>query len=84
MAERFYPKEENLGENCQFWTASEGCGFPKAQLIGRRSCEGVIDDVCLYVKDGREPLSLTQDQRREIKLRMPDFDQNILPPGETI
>jgi len=82
----FYPKEENLGRNCQYWGTLNivGCDFPKMELRGRTSCEGIVDDVCLYVKDGREPISLNDAQQMEIKTRMPSLTKNNLPPGETM
>jgi hypothetical protein len=84
--ESFYPKEENLGRNCDFWNLTAplvGCNFPKAEMEGRTSCEGVVDDVCLFLKNGRRPASLTEEQRREIKTRVPGFTSNrTLPPGD--
>lgn len=83
----FYPKEENLGRNCEFWGvhSTPKCDFPKIQLQGRTSCEGIIDDVCLFIKNGREPLSLTEEQQTELKTRMPSLGPKwYLPPGETI
>lgn len=81
--ERSYPKEENLGSNCLFWgLGSLACSFPKAEMKGRRSCEGIIDDVCLFLKDGRKPSSLTDAEIAEIKTRAPDlYDKSYLPPG---
>lgn len=85
-AEKFYPDEANLGKNCRFWnigSTAMACAFPKAEMEGRRSCEGVIDDVCLYLKNGRRPKSLTEEQIREIKTRAPDSaDKSYLPPGD--
>ncbi len=58
MTEKYYPKEANLGQGCSFWNlgnfAAECC-YPKYELQGRTTCRGIIDDVCLYVKDGRQP-----------------------------
>jgi len=83
--ERFSPTEENLGQNCLYWRVVGGiasaCRYPKAALEGRRSCEGIIDDVCLFVKDGRRPTSLSEDQIIEIKTRPPSADKFYLPPG---
>jgi len=82
--EKFYPNEENLGKNCTFWNLRGrrvGCNFPKVQMEGRLSCEGMIDDVCLLLKNGRTPRSLTEEQIRELKTRKPGFD---IPPGDTI
>lgn len=83
-SEKFYPKAENLGKNCKYWDNREGCLYPKVEMEGRRSCEGVVDDVCLFIKDGRTPQSLTPDQILKIKIRIPDPNRNIdLPPGDT-
>lgn len=84
MTERFYPKEENLGKNCLYWSLGGylmRCCYPKAELEGRQSCEGLIDDVCLYVKDGRPAPSLSDQQIREIQARMPIVGF-FLPPGD--
>ena len=84
---KFYPKEDNLGNECLYWNAnpnSTGCAYPKVQLEERVSCEGIIDDVCLFVKDGRTPKSLTRKQRVEIQTRVPVSQSNrSLPPGDT-
>ena len=80
--EVFYPKEENLGKNCQYWTQEFGCIFPKKEMEGRRSCEGIVDDVCLFLKNGRTPKSLTPDQMLEFRTRIPNSPLDI-PPGDT-
>lgn len=79
----FYPSEENIGKNCLFWKIRKGCAFPKKQIKGRRSCEGIIDDVCLFIKDGRPPKSLTPEQLLELKLRIPGISPLDIPPGDT-
>jgi hypothetical protein len=83
MSERFYPTEESLGKNCFFWQQlgelGLGCTFPKAELQGRTSCEGIVDDVCLWVKDGRPPKSITREQWQRIKASPPN--PKNLPPG---
>lgn len=80
--EKYYPNEPNLGQNCLYWNFESGCFYPKAELEHRRSCEGMIDDVCLFVKDGRRPSSLNEEQMNEIKNRAPDlYDKTYLPPG---
>lgn len=82
----FYPNEENLGRNCQFWNLNGkfiGCNFPKVGLEGRTSCEGVIDDVCLYKKSRRIPPSLTAEQITELKTSLPKHGESpMLPPGD--
>lgn len=94
MHERFYPSEENLGKDCRFWQGLEsgdkqklahiaiGCTFPKQEMEGRLSCEGIIDDVCLYLKNGRRAASLTKEQVDEIRRRIPDGNNRDLPPGD--
>lgn len=84
MTEKYYPSEENLGKDCTFWCLgglAAGCSFPKFGLEGRRSCEGIIDDICLYIKDGRIPSSMTAEQRSALRTTLPNPDN--LPPGET-
>lgn len=84
--EKFYPVEANLGKNCQFWNLRgrfTGCNFPKAELEGRTSCEGVIDDVCLFIIDRKRPNSLTGDQINAIKTELPNLKGNPnLPTGD--
>lgn len=90
--EKYSPREENLGRNCGFWQGvseagriAVGCCYPKAEMTGRLSCEGIVDDVCLYLKEGRRPQSLTEDQIREIRTRIPGFEENRrLPPGDIV
>jgi hypothetical protein len=94
MNDRYYPSEKNLGKDCEFWQSLEGnaqqrlvnvamgCIFPKYEMEGRVSCEGIIDDVCLYLKDGRMPKSLTEEQLNEIRFKIPDGNNRDLPPGD--
>ena len=85
MTSEHYPKEANLGKDCLYWDVDAGCTFPKVEIQGRRSCEGVIDDVCLFIKDGRLPQSLTEDQIAELRTRKPDLEgRPNLPPGEIV
>lgn len=94
-SEKSYPTEQNLGKECSFWQGVDlrdttdigrlavGCFFPKAEMEGRLSCEGIVDDVCLFLKDGRKPTSLTSEQIDEIRSRIPLIDDNRdLPPGD--
>lgn len=74
MSEKFRPIEENLGKNCAFWAGRErgyGCFYPKVELSGRLSCEGIIDEVCLFRRSGRPTSTLSEDQIREIKTQSP-------------
>lgn len=80
--EYFWPIEKNLGKNCRFWSQEFGCIFPKKEMEGRRSCEGVVDDVCLYLKNRIIPKSLTDEQRLELRTRVPNSPLDI-PPGDT-
>lgn len=83
--EKYYPKEANLGQNCLYWVVggiATGCCYQNANLQGRLSCEGIVDDVCLYLKDIRQPSSLTESQIVEIKTRLPD--SSLLPPGDIV
>jgi hypothetical protein len=59
-SEAYYPKEENLGQNRMFWTTERVCDFPKLEMEGRRSCEGIVDNVCLFLEEGRRPTSVTE------------------------
>ena len=81
--EVFYPDEENIGKNCLFWSIQEGCTFPKIEMGGRRSCEGIVDDVCLFLKNGKRPKSLTSEQLSELKFRVPGTSPLDIPPGDT-
>lgn len=85
-ARKSYPLETTLGEECMYWRLEDsvGCHFPKAQMVGRVSCEGIIDDVCLYLKDGRQPASLSPQQLVELKTRIPGTQNRDIPPGNTI
>jgi hypothetical protein len=88
MEVSYYPNEGNLGRNCLFWNLDEtnlNCCYPKAELEGRRSCEGIVDDVCLYILERRIPKSLTEAERQEIRLRIPlESSSELLPPGDTV
>ena len=87
-SDRFYPKPENLGRECEFWSIGNmtvGCCFPNANIAGRTSCEGIVDDVCLFLKNGRRPASLSREQILYLKTRPPGLDNKAyIPPGGTI
>ncbi len=80
--EKFYPRVDNLGKECTWWNKSIGCTFPKAEMEGRTSCEGIIDDVCLYLKDGRKPASLSSEQILMLKTTPPSPNKLSIPPGD--
>ena len=73
--ETYYPKVDNLGENCEFWDNQHGCWYPKAEMMGRMSCDGIIDPVCIYLKDGIkvEGFDLTEEQITELKTKAPEI-----------
>ena len=81
MKEKFYPSEENLGNDCRFW--QNGCTYPKAEVQGRLSCEGVIDDVCLYLlgKSVKRP-NLSPREIIELKHTAPSHKRNRNIPAE--
>lgn len=79
----FYPRESTLGKNCIFWDIQEGCTYVKTGMTGRKNCEGMVDDVCLLLKNGRIPKSLTPKQLLEVRTRIPNSPLDI-PPGDTI
>ncbi len=81
MESRFYPKTDNFGENCLFWSTNEGCLYQKAELLGRRTCEGLIDDVCLFVMGvGKIPDGMSDEEANRIK-NHPAYSGINLPPG---
>jgi len=59
-----------------------GCSFPKMGMAGRLSCEGVIDNVCLYIKNGYRMPSLSGKKVIQIRLVQAGGDTRDLPPGE--
>lgn len=82
----FWPKKENLGKNCEFWDPKKGCRYVKAEMRGRRSCEGVINNVCLFLKDKTQPPSgFLPKELDELKTRIRGIDWGPfdIPPGET-
>lgn len=81
--EKFYPIVEHLGKECSFWGLDQGepaCGYPKSELEGRTTCRGIVDDVCLYIIDGRPPSELSDMLLKGIRTRQPD--SSLLPPGD--
>ena len=67
--EESLPLVENIGENCLFW--DNQCAHPKAEMQGRVSCEGVVDDICIYLRTRVRPESLTEAQIADLKLNPP-------------
>jgi len=82
--ERFYPEKENLGRECKFWDNTSGCKFPKFEMEGRKSCEGIIDTVCLYLKARVQLGELTEAQLQLLKFSPPQEAKHYIPAGETI
>lgn len=72
--EKFYPRDENLGKECQFWRLQPeylGCNFPNDKLRGRTGCEGIIDDTCLFMKNGRRSPTISEEEVIELKCTPP-------------
>jgi hypothetical protein len=84
-----YPEEENLGKGCAFWKVVpgvKGCCYPRPEMSQkpRTSCDGEIDEACLFLKDRRPPTTLTLEQAEELKIRVPDFDyESYIPHNNT-
>ncbi len=75
---KYYPSEKNLGQPCMFWNFKEGryvgCNYPKLEMEGRTSCEGIIDPVCIYLLD-RKILPGLPAQLLEDKSKLPKIGQ---------
>jgi hypothetical protein len=83
--EKFYPNEQNMGKSCSYWELggiATNCCYPKHELQGRTTCGGVIDDVCLYVKNGREPSYFSKMLLEGVKTSI--TDSSLLPPGDIV
>lgn len=82
--ETFYPKQENLGRECEYWGADCQCHYPKTELEGRRSCEGIIDTICVGIIRSKRPENMTQEMWNKIRQRIPDptGDRSYIPPGD--
>lgn len=80
----FYPKGPNIGRNCSFWANQEDspaqCCDTQHKLLGRTTCRSVIDDVCLFIIEGREPSPITKLLLDGINVGLPDA--TVLPPGQ--
>ena len=76
-----------MGKPCTFWDLKgrfAGCNYPNAKIEGRVSCEGIIDDPCLWATCGIRPKGLTDEQLKELKLIPPSLERNrMLSPGVT-
>ena len=53
-------------------------------MEGRRSCEEIIDTVCLYLKDRVQLGELTEAQLQRLKFSPPQEAKYYIPAGETI
>ncbi len=83
--EKYYPKEQNMGKTCLYWELggiAATCCYPKHELQGRTTCGGVIDDVCLYVKDDRELSDFSKMLLEGVKSSI--SDSSLLPPGDIV
>lgn len=82
--DKFFPQEQNLGRYCQFWNFKgrlKGCNYPKAEMEGRLSCEGVIDEMCLFLKDGRMPKSVPKEVLTSLKTQSPSLGSKPYIPA---
>jgi hypothetical protein len=83
--ERVYPLEENLGRDCKFWRTDtpgiKGCNFPKLEMRGRLSCEGIVDKVCIFLRVGKQLEGLDEDSLQNLKFHPPKFGQKHHLPG---
>jgi hypothetical protein len=77
-----YPLPENMGENCMYWTLENGCAYPKYEVQGRRSCEGIIDDVCLFMRGKISELIHISPIEAQAMKTNPFPDATTLPPGD--
>lgn len=84
---RFFPQEAHLGFYCKFWDIKgrfRGCNYPKTEMCGRTSCEGIIDEMCLFLKDGRIPKSVSREVLGELKTQPPSLGtKHYIPPSST-
>ena len=55
---------------------------PSAEVAGRLSCEGVIDNICLFYVRGIVHESLSDQQHLQLKLGQLGWGKE-LPPGRT-
>jgi len=88
MVERkYFPEEKYLGKYCQFWDFDGrfiGCNYPKAEMEGRVSCEGIVDEMCLFLKDGRMPKSVSADVLSRLKIQPPSLGPKpYIPASDT-
>jgi hypothetical protein len=74
MEKLYYPDLDNIGRKCKFWGIGKTaltCAFPKAELYGRHDCQGTIDAVCLYLRNGDWLDGLTIQQIDDASQRAP-------------
>ena len=85
-SEKVYPLEENLGSSCRFWNLRGrfvGCNFPRANIKGRTSCEGMVDTMCVYLRIGKRIGNISEEVLRQLKLNPPTPGQKYdIPPGD--
>ena len=63
MLTKFSPSIDNLGKKCQYWEINEGCHYPSFELLGRKACNGIIDDTCLWVLGkASKPISINESK----------------------
>ena len=83
-AEGPYISIENIGKPCMYWNEDKlACGYPKAEVMGRWTCLGTRDALCLYLIKGIVAEGLSLETVEEMKLRPPNLSGNDdLPPSE--
>jgi hypothetical protein len=81
MAEQKYPSDKNIGFDCLYWSNNAGCVYPKTELEGRRSCEGIIDNNCVYIIKGISIIAVSKEVS-VIKRNGPlHYSSADIPPG---
>lgn len=84
----FFPNEDNLGQDCMFWNSQVpdvGCMCPRIEVQGRISCEGIIDEVCLFLKDNRDTNKIPPAEKVLLRIHAPLFkDKHYIPPDRDL
>lgn len=81
---KFAPEEKNLGKPCMFWDIHGrhvGCNYLKLEMEGRTSCEGIVDQMCLCLKDGRRPVGVSEEVLMRLRTRIPSFGPKTYIPA---
>ena len=87
LKETFFPDEENLSKDCMYWgsqitaqASTIGCVYPKFEIQGRTSCEGIVDEVCLFIKDRRNTDKISPQDKLRLKTQVPQERKHYIPP----